>query len=307
MKLRSLFLAACAVPLALSGPATLARQGSPSPQSAAVTAPAVQAKPALWKISDSDTTIYLFGTIHILPGGVDWLHGPVAYAFDHSDLLVTELPEVPQTEMVQGLLKHGVLPAGQSLRSKMGEERRGRYEAAMKALGQPASLFDRNQPWVPAMLLPLLSLGKHGFDPQYGVEAVLEARGKKLGKPRIGLETLDFQFKLFAGIEEEVQLDYLDTVVKGLPEMDQTIHDLVDAWKRGDAAALAGLFEDDLTEPEMAEALAYSRNRTWSKWIVARMKQPGKVFVAVGAGHLAGKKSVNALLVQDGFRVERVQ
>jgi DNA-binding CsgD family transcriptional regulator len=37
-----------------------------------------------------------------------------------------------------------------------------------------------------------------------------------------------------------------------------------------------------------------------------RMQQPGTVFMAVGAGHLAGKGSVQALLAEKGLKVERV-
>ena len=37
------------------------------------------------------------------------------------------------------------------------------------------------------------------------------------------------------------------------------------------------------------------------------MAQPGAVMIAVGAGHLAGKDSVIALLKKDGYRVRRVQ
>ena len=36
---------------------------------AAKPAPVLIAKPALWKVSDADTTIYLFGTIHLLKPG----------------------------------------------------------------------------------------------------------------------------------------------------------------------------------------------------------------------------------------------
>lgn len=267
----------------------------------------VPAKPALWKIADHDTTIYLFGTIHILPDGIDWMNGPVAYAFDHSDLLVTELPDLPQSDVVSGILRYGVLPAGQSLRSKMGDERRGRFEAALDSLGQSKAMFDRNQAWVPALLLPLLAIQKHGFDPRHGVEATLEARNKGLNRPRIGLETLDFQFRLFASIDEERQLDYLDSVVMALPDTEKDILALVEAWKHGNTAELARQFQDDLGDAELSEALAYSRNRSWTRWIEARMKQPGSVFIAVGAGHLVGKKSVNDLLAHDGYQVTRVQ
>lgn len=308
MKFQTLLKTAALATMALLGPSALADpQRLPTPQAVeAVPAPA-QAKPALWKLADKDTTIYLFGTIHILPDGVDWFHGPVAYAFNHSDLLVTELPDTPPSQIIRSMARYGVLPAGQSLREKLGEERRGRYEAAMTGLGQQPGMFDRNKPWVPAVLMPLFAIQKFGYQTEHGVEAMLDARAKERKLPREGLETLDFQFGLFSAQTEEEQLAYLDTVVKGIPEMKGLIEGMITKWSAGDAAGLAALLNVD-EDPAFAEMMLYSRNRNWAKWIEARMAQPGTVFIAVGAGHLGGgAKSVNDLLAKDGFKLTRVQ
>lgn len=289
----------------LLAPATMAAQAPAIP--AAASAATAQANPALWKLADKDTTIYLFGTIHILPDGVDWFHGSLAYAFNHSDVLVTELPDVSPVEVMKSIARYGVLPAGESLREKLGDERRGRYEAAMTVLGQQPAMFDRSKPWVPAMLLPLLAIQKYGYAPDRGVEATLDAKAKERNIPREGLETLDFQFGLFNEQSEAQQIEFLDTVVKGIPEMKGLIESMVKAWSAGDADQLAAVLNADDDDQAFAEMMLYSRNRTWAKWIEARMDQPGTVFLAVGAGHLAGPKSVGDLLSKDGFRLTRVQ
>lgn len=304
MKLKITLRAATLAAAVLLAPATMARLPSPAPRAAATP---VQAKPALWKLADKDTTIYLFGTIHILPDGVDWFHGPLAYAFKHSDVLVTELPDVAPVAVMKSIARYGVLPAGESLREKLGDERRGRYEAAMTALGQQPAMFDRSRPWVPAMLLPLLAVQKYGFAADRGVEATLDAKAKENKLPREGLETLDFQFSLFTQQSEAQQIEFLDTVVKGIPEMKGLIEAMVKAWSAGDADQLSAVLNADDDDPAFAEMMLYSRNRTWTKWIEARMQQPGTVFLAVGAGHLAGPKSVGDLLAKDGFRLTRVQ
>ena len=56
---------------------------------------AVAAGPALWKVADDDTTIYLFGTVHVLPQGVEWYDATIAKALEGSDILVTEIPMDP--------------------------------------------------------------------------------------------------------------------------------------------------------------------------------------------------------------------
>ena len=39
------------------------------------------ARPALWVVKDTDTTIYLFGTVHLLPNDTAW-HYPAAYGWE---------------------------------------------------------------------------------------------------------------------------------------------------------------------------------------------------------------------------------
>ena len=134
MTLRSLLLAPFAA-LALTSAAP-AQDVLVAPQTTAEVV-----RPALWKLADADTTIYLFGTIHLLPEGINWYAGPIAEAFESSDQLITEIPDTPDGESAALLLKHGVLPAGQSLRATMSQSERGTYEAALAQQGLPIAPF----------------------------------------------------------------------------------------------------------------------------------------------------------------------
>jgi len=310
MKLHRTFVTLVVSTCALLGTTTLAQQPTapqPAPQVAAATAP-VQAiaRPALWKVADHDTTIYLFGTIHVLPEGIDWYSGPVRQAFEHSDLLMTELPDLSTGEVASAMLKQGLLPKGQTLRGLMSEEQRGKYDAAMTKIGLQPAMFDHSRPWVAALLLPLVRVQQLGFDPQHGVESQLDKRSKELKRPRQGLETIDEQFTIFAALSAEDQMEYLMAVVDALPQIDEQIHTMVGYWAKGDAPGLATFLNSD-EDAALGETLIYNRNRNWAKWIEARMKQPGTVFIAVGAGHLGGKGSVQDVLASDGLKASRVQ
>ena len=297
--------------IALAGsanaPADPQRLPTPQPVAAVPAEPATQAHPALWKIADHDTTIYLFGTIHLLPPGIDWLSGPLAHALDHSDSLVTELPDLPPGDVAAALLRHGSLPPGKNLRQMMEEKQRTQFEAALTRLGLPVAIFDKTKPWVAAATLPILQLQKAGYNIQSGVENGLTRRATELGHPRAGLETADFQFGQFDSLSEEQQFEYLANVLGALPEINAEIEKMVGSWTRGDAAALAAQLNSDSDSPVLAEALIFSRNRNWASWIQNRLKLPGTVFVAVGAGHLGGKGSVQDVLAKEGFMAVRVQ
>lgn len=298
---RTLFaFAACAA--TLLAPSAISGQ---APAAAPFTVPA-DARPALWKVADHDTTIYLFGTIHVLPQGIDWYKGPIRHAFEHSDLLMTELPDLSTGEVAAAMLKQGMLPKDQTLRGLMSEEQRGRYDAALTKIGLQPAMFDHNRPWVVALLLPLMRVQQLGFDPQHGVEAQLSKRGRELKRPHQGLETIDQQFAIFAGLSPADQMEYLMAVVDALPAIDGQINTMVGHWAKGDATALAKFLQAEEDEV-LGEALIYNRNRIWAGWIAKRMKQPGTVFIAVGTGHLGGKGSVQDVLAKGGYKAARVQ
>lgn len=295
--------------LALGWSATAqAQQHHPTPQPAVlVPAPAERLHPALWKVADADTTIYLFGTIHALPGGLDWLDGPIATALDGSQQLVTEIPEIDPVAVQTVVLRRGILPAGQNLRSKLRPSERAKFEAALKAAGLPVGAFDRYKPWYAAVVLGSLPIAKSGYGTAEGVEDRLAARAKAHGVPRTGLETFDYQLGIFDTLPAASQRKFLMGVIDETKTVAGELKMLVDEWGQGHAARLAELLNDEASDPAMTKALVANRNRNWAAWIKTRLATPGTVFVAVGAGHLAGKGSVQDDLAVAGIASTRVQ
>ncbi|MBD3774767.1 MAG: TraB/GumN family protein [Rhodobacteraceae bacterium] len=264
--------------------------------------------PALWKVSDGDTTIYLFGTIHALPKDVDWFKGPLKEAFESSDTLVTEVLVDGQSpaQLQKTVIELGTLPEGQTLRDLLSPEQRTRYEAAIAKLGFPVATFDRFEPWYAAMMFSMVPLLQQGYAPDAGVEKVLSAANAP-GKQVAELESIDQQLAMFDQLPQENQVSYLMEVIDGIDEIKPTIDQMVAEWLEGDADGLAVLMNEGMSDPVVIDRLLYQRNRTWAKWIDKRLEQPGTVFVAVGAGHLAGKDSVQADLEKMGLTVERIQ
>src|SRR3546814_8969789 len=88
--------------------------------------------------------------------------------------------------------------------------------------------------------------------------------------------------------------------------MKEQFQQLIAAWARGDVTALEELADDELkANPNVRKVLLTSRNARWADWIAKRMDTPGTVFVAVGAGHLAGDDSVQHMLGLKKLDVER--
>jgi hypothetical protein len=302
---RANLLALTAAPLALfaASPALADDHAA----TGAVPATATAKGPAMWKVADEDTTIYLFGTVHVLPEGIDWYDASIDNALMGSDIIVTEIPMDPASEAAMGQLaqKVGTLPAGTTLRSLLTPEQTTIYEAAMTKLGAPPSVFDPFKPWMAGLTLSILPLIQQGYTPGAGVEKVLLS---KVGdKPQGALETAEFQLGIFDGMPQDAQVSFMIEAAEGMDEVKPMLDRMVAEWAEGDADELAAIMNEGMTDPAVAEALLYSRNANWAEWIDTRLDTPGTVFIAVGAGHLAGAKSVQDYLTEKSITVTRVK
>ena len=267
----------------------------------------ISAKPALWRIRRGGTTIYLFGTVHALPRGVVWFAGPVASAYTASGELVTEIIDKSPEDMRAIVLARALLPPGQTLRHMLGSADRARFENSLRANGLVIDAFDQFRPWYAAVALSTRPLLTSGFDPAHGADEELSARALAEGRRHVALETPEFQLGLFAALPMATQLRYLHEVVRNLPAIQRELRAMVRAWEAGDAPRLARLMNEDSDDPHMRVVLLVDRNKAWARWIKARLARPGTVFLAVGAGHLAGPGSVQAQLAAMRITAVRVQ
>lgn len=256
------------------------------------------ADPALWLVKDEDTTVYLFGTVHVLKPGMRWFDEGVRDAFDASDEVVLEIAR-PDPQAIAALTAQ--------LGARGGPPFAPEVDAAAQKLGMARGEIDKMEPWLAALTLSRLAVVRAGYDSAEGVEAALSEAAGDLGKPVKALESVRGQLMLFDGLSGAAQSAMLDATVKELPGAGKRLERFVQAWGAGDAETVgAEMNRVAQASPELAEALIARRNARWAEWVAARMAQPGTVFVAVGAGHLAGKDSVQALLAEKGLKAERV-
>ncbi len=279
----------------------------PAPLPAVQNPGAVQhLKPALWKVGDDDTTIYLFGTVHALPKNLVWLEGPVASALDGSTQLITEIPVVPAADQQKAVAAIGLLQ-GETLRGLMTKADRAAYEALLTRLKIPPAAFDTFEPWLAGVTLGTMPYAMAGYGAEDGAESVLRKAALAKGTKEGALETIGFQLGLFDSLPRAAQLRFLNEAVRDFDKAFPLIDKMTQHWGAGETDELAGVVNGEMDDPALSEALLFQRNRDWASWIAMRLNQPGQVFVAVGAGHLAGEKSVQDVLMQKGIAAERVQ
>lgn len=301
------------LPLLFSLPGCAAAEAEPvaAANGAVVAAPAAfdrnDADPALWVIKDADTTIYLFGTIHLLKPDLVWFDDAVKSAFDASGELVLEMIEPDAATMQKGVMARAIATDGIALRDRLDDAQRAKYDAAMTAIGVLPAAFDRFKPWMAAITLATAPMQKLGFDPATGVEKVVTREAKDEGKTIAAVETFDQQIGFFDTLPVADQITFMMATIDGLPDLAAETARMERAWATGDTDDLAALMNEGLeASPTLQKILLADRNARWAAWLDERMKQPGTVFMAVGAGHLAGDKSVQAYLAQRGLVATRI-
>ena len=294
--MKKIGLAAAMAAVAWSGIAVAAEPARPD------------ADPAMWVLKDDDTTIYLFGTFHGLDGKTDWFNDEVKAAFDASDEVVVEaiMPE-DQAAMQPLIVKYAVDASGKTLTSKLSAEMKTKYEKTMAGIGIPAQAFEPLEPWFVTMALTAVAGQKIGLKPEHGADVTITRAAKAAGKTVAELEGAEWQLSLFDKMPEDKQIVQLDQTLDAVPEMGPQLTQMLASWSKGDVEALATMMNASLKEtPELYKMIFSDRNATWADWIQKRMDQPGTVFLAVGAGHLAGQDSVQDMLAKKGLKAEKV-
>jgi uncharacterized protein YbaP (TraB family) len=268
------------------------------------------AHPALWEVSDPDTTIYLFGTIHLLPENYQWRTPKIDQAVNGSQQLIVEtiVDDKNPTKLMSVLTSMGFSKNLPPIADRVSPDKRAALEAAIAKSGVPRPFFDQMKTWTAAFILLGDQFRGMGLKGGEGVEATLRSSFTAENKPIGELETNAEQLGFFDKLSEKAQRSLLEGALDNNTDEDKEFSGMLASWSKGDVQGIARTFDHDLAgSPELANSLIHQRNANWSKWIEQRLTQPGAILIAVGAGHLAGPDSVIAMLQRDGYRVRRVE
>lgn len=282
-------------------------EAAPAPAAAPRAVPQAEGKgPALWVVRDADSTLYLFGTVHVLRPTTAWGSPRVDAAFDSADQIWFEISNPDDQAAVMPLVQQYGISPDRPLSSLLTAEELTALNAAAAGAGLTAAQMDPFRPWLAGLTLSVAPLLRAGYDPQSGVELILKARAEAAGKPVQGLETIDKQISILAGMSEADQVAFLRSLLESFEDATVELDRMVGAWASGDVATLEAVAVDEMqTEtPALYEALLVRRNTDWANQIQTMLAGSGTVFIAVGAAHLAGDDSVQEILEDRGVRVE---
>ena len=268
---------------------------------------AASAEPPVWIVRDADSEIVIFGSMHILPAGVDWRPDALDAALAKADDLWFELPmdAAAQTEVGRAAQAKGYLPAGQTLTNLLGTEDGARLRKIADELGLPMATLQYLRPWLAEVSLANAMFMKSSASRTEGVETVIE-RTAPPSAARRAFETPAQQISILADTPQKDQIASLRQTLEELEQGPGAYDDLVKAWAAGDIRALEEEALEPIrkTSPTLYRRLIIERNERWVETIRDRMAGTGETVIVVGAGHLVGQDGLPARLRKLGFRVE---
>ena len=278
-----------------------------APAQAQVQMAKIAAHPALWTVHSKTATVYLFGSIHLLPDNVSWHTQEIDRAMESASTFVFEAPldEEGKAEIADFIRKNGSLPAGTSLRSLLPKKTLADYDRALAAANLPEERLDGSRPWLAAIVLDVAYLQHMHYVVADGVDQQVFAYARAHQKPIETFETPAEQLALFMPKDRKLELQEFDSDLNEFQTEESTIGAMVDAWGEGDAKSVGRLMNKSLeSEPGAKKILIDDRNRNWIKKLDAMLAGSGTYFVTVGTGHLVGRRGVPALLRRQGYTVD---
>jgi uncharacterized protein len=272
----------------------------------ALAAGAARAEPAMWVAHGAHARMVLFGSLHMLPKGVNWEPPALAEAVAHADEIWFETPLNGDTfAIARQMVVSGRQGPGKSLFDQMTPAQAARLRRLCERLGLPTDGIAGFQPWLADVVLSAMADVKTGADPASGVEMELD-RTTPASVKREALETAAEQVGFLSEGSQAEQVEDLDQSVKDALDHPDFYEKIVRAWLGGDLRFLNKAINEDGGPRGAAfrQRLITDRNRRWVVKLAERLNSPGTIVVVVGAGHLVGPDGVPALLRARGIAVD---
>jgi uncharacterized protein len=265
-------------------------------------------KGVFYTVSDGEQTAYLFGSIHVGTEDFYPLHNSVDQAYEAADKLAVEADpsEVGPIGMMELIEEVGVYADGETIQDYISDDMYADLEAQLQQLGIPMSEFERYKMWFVAVSLELFPLLEMGYSAELGIDQYFLDQAEEDGKDVVELESMEFQMNFMNQLSEDDQMDYLQSVLDNLQNMDEyeaEIEEMFDTWMTGDIDTFAA-FRDEAEESDPAQWLTVERDKGMAEKIEEFLQEDETYFVVVGALHLVGEQSIPDLLESKGYTVE---
>jgi uncharacterized protein YbaP (TraB family) len=270
--------------------------------------PASGIKSTLWEVKGSHNSVYLLGSIHVLPASAYPLHPAMQKAFNNSQRIVFEvdLNTVSQQAVLREFEEVGVYPPGDNLEHHVSPQTIRLVKEVLARLGISYKKARRFKPALLGELITSRYTELAGFREDLGVDRYFYSQAKDSRKAVLGLETVRDQARVLTS-DDATGEAHLVEAIASLPAARVILDELVIAWKDGRINTLDRLLnQDEWSDPKSFESMFLQRNQKWLPQIERFLQSDGNYLVIVGSGHLVGDHGLVRTLQERGYRVKQL-
>lgn len=255
-------------------------------------------KSLFWQLESPEGQVsYLFGTIHTDDNRVTSFSPLVLQALKSVDTFMLEVADEPAAKLLQ-------LPQG-DLKQYLSEAELDQVAQLADVHVMPLDRVLKMKPWLLAVLFDLPK-------PQtpFAQDFLLKAKAEEMDKRVVGLESPQEHFGVMDSLTLDEQLLMLHAVLKRTQrQKEKDFEQLMKAYLAGNPDEVANM-DDEMTRgvlpaevwQRMRVKLLDERNVKMAERGLEQAKQ-GRVFIAVGAAHLAGKTGLIQAFKRAGFKL----
>jgi uncharacterized protein YbaP (TraB family) len=269
----------------------------------------------LWKVSDENSSVWLFGSIHFADSSFYPLPSEIENAFRNSTALAVEMDisdSETQEKTAEEFLKEGMFTDGRTLKDVLPDSLWKTLDSISTTLGMKTENFLPMRPWMAATLIASAAIASTGIQQELGIDMVMLDSAYAQGKEIIALETPEEQVESLSkseGSEETDGIAYLESTFREYSKLNQMIKEVISAWKRADVVSLQKSLSADQnmneSEKRLNERMFNQRNKKMKKEILNFLENDKQVFVVVGVGHLILENNLLEMLSENGLKIQR--
>lgn len=265
--------------------------------------------PAIWVVRDFDSTLFLYGTVHLLSPDIDWMRDDMREAFAEAGTVFFEVDTETNAQIKASVLTQslGFYSDGRRLRDRLDGYQLKLLEAASNNGNVPLATLDNMKPWLASEFLTIAAAANVGLTPELSADDALKSRAARQQKNVLYLDSIEAQITRAAQMPELVQMTVLSETLEGFNTIEGDLTRITTAWTTGNVNFLTDEVINAVKakSPEVYQSLYVDVNKDWAAQLTRFMEGSGTGFAAIGVGHLLGDDSLQEQLIERGYEVKR--
>jgi len=265
--------------------------------------------PAIWAVKDFDSTLYLYGTVHLLPDDLDWQKEDMRGAFKEAGTVFFEVDTGSDGQVQAAVFTTslGMRQDGLRLSDGLDSYQLKLLDAAAHNGKLSLAALDSMKPWLASEFLTVAAAINAGLSPELSADDALKSRARREQKNIIYLETIEDQIRVSADQPQSIQLSLLTETLEGFNSLGDDLTDIAQSWAVGrtDYLTREMVMPMKSNSPIFYDTLITQRNKKWTTQLTSFMEGSGTGFAAVGISHILGEDSLIEMLREQGYEVSR--